>query len=168
MVRTLALAMLVCLASLGGAQKKPPTLQQQRTKALDAAALTPFFTKRGADNVKRVIDGADTRKVTENDALRETKADPIATPTPKPDAKPVEQPPQPQAAPQQPQSQPEHKLRLLGISFGNRGGMALFQLDGQNVTVRAGAHIGDAKVLTVDRHSVVIALNKQRIELTPW
>ena len=168
MMRALAL-LLVLVPCMLLAQDRAKQ-QSDRAKVLDVAATTPFFTKKGADAVKRVIAGGDAHKADEK-AL--DGPDPLrpAAPQQSAGAKPTDGP-QPQAQPPQapqPAPEPTFAWRLVGISYGKRHGMALFQADGHAVTVQNGMTLdSETKVVSISKWRVVVDFHGKRLELTPW
>jgi len=169
MLRKLAL-FAVLAPCLIGAQGSVKTSQGDRTKVLDVAAKTPFFTQKGADAVKKVIAGADARKADEKVLdpadSKPSGQTPIA-PTGTPAQLPATQ--APSQAPQAPAPEPVFAWRLQGISYGKRHGMALFVQDGKDVSAFNGSTLDpDTKVLSVTRRLVVVEFHGKRLELMPW
>jgi len=162
----------VFLPCLIGAQGliKPP--QADRTKALDAAAMTPFFTKRGADSVKKVIAGADARKADEKvlDPLDAKPGQPM--PQQGAQGKAIQGQPLPGPGgqgPAAPAADPIFAWHLMGISYGKREGMALFQAGSQSVSVFNGSSLDpDTKILSITKRLVVVVFHGKRLELMPW
>jgi len=171
MLRKLAFSA-VLLPCLIGAQGLIKAQQTDRTKALDAAAMTPFFTKRGADAVKKVIAGADARKADEKvlDPLDTKPGEPMSPQGAQ--GKPVQGQPLPGPggqSPQAPAPPPVFSWHLLGISYGSRQGMALFQAGNQSVSVFDGSSLDpDTKVVSITKRLVVIEFHGKRLELMPW
>jgi hypothetical protein len=173
MLRKLALSLLL-VPSLGVPQN--PAVEKSRGKALDAAAATPFYTKKGADALKRVMAGGDDRK------RDEQATDPLdGKPTIVPAGKSLpagpaaaakgQNPgePQLQAQPAAPAVEPVFAWRLVGISYGRQKGMALFQADGKTISAHDGATLDpETKVVSVTRSRVVLVFHGKRLELTPW
>lgn len=171
MLRNLALLLVLVPAAIFS--QDAAKVQRDRTKALDAAATTPFFTARGAAAVKRVIAGADAMK---ND---EKVTDPL-------DAKSAAQPggkaagapagqqapgalPAPQQRPAAPAPDPVFGWRLVGISYGKKQGMALFRTEGRQQTVVNGASLDpDTKILAISRSKVRLEFHGKKLDLTPW
>ncbi|HVT12632.1 MAG TPA: hypothetical protein VHE55_10215 [Fimbriimonadaceae bacterium] len=152
-----------------GAQGIVKAPQADKTKVLDAAAKTPFFTQRGADAVKRVVAGGDAHKADEK-ALDPTPQGGPAQPGQPglPGQLPPGQPQPNQQAPAPPPEQP-FAWRLVGISYGKRKGMALFQQNDRNKSVFAGETLDtDVKVVTISRRAVVLLVHGKRIALMPW
>lgn len=145
--------------------------QNDRTKVLDVAANTPFFTKAGANAVKKVVAGGESHKADEN-VLEPVDTKAASQPqSPKgpsvPGAAPGGPDNKPQAAPPAPEA--PFAWRLIGISFGRRNGMALFESGGKNLTVQTGAVLdGEAKVIEVTKQRVVVLFHGKRLELIPW
>jgi hypothetical protein len=164
----LAIVLLPCLAVTQGVAK----VQKDRAKVLDGAAMTPFFTQKGADAVKRVIAGADARKEDEKatDPLDGKAAKPGQAAPLKfgPNGLPIQGNPAPQQQAPPPPDAP-FTWRLIGISYGKRQGMALFQANGVNKTVWDGSDLdSDTKIVSVSRSRVVIVFHGKRLELSPW
>ena len=59
--------------------------------------------------------------------------------------------------------------RLVGISYGKRDGMALFQSDGKSMSACIGTTLDpDTKIVSVTRDLVIVDFHGKRLELTPW
>ena len=171
MLRQLALSLLL-VPCLGVPQNLAPN--KDRVRALDAAAATPFYTKKGADALKHVMAGGDERKLEEKATdpfVSKLGGAPAVNPAPSGPATPSgpgQVPGQPQPA-AQPQPDPVFAWRLVGISYGSRQGMALFQTDGKSVSAYNGATLDpETKVVSVSRTRVVLVFHGKRLELTPW
>ncbi|MFI5386497.1 MAG: hypothetical protein ACHQ50_10300 [Fimbriimonadales bacterium] len=169
MLRVFAITLLLVPGLL--AAQNQSKLQNDRTRVLDVAASTPFFTKRGADAVKRVIAGGQARNIDERVlAPLDEKPGPAA-----PNAGPG-QPPKlgqaPQGQPQAPAApapEPKFGWRLAGISYGSRHGLALFQADGKSISVGNGSALDpDTKIVAVSKSIVVLDFHGKRLALTPW
>jgi hypothetical protein len=164
MLRTLAISLLLlpCLIAAQDQSKQ----QKDRTRVLDTAAKTPFFTQRGADSVKKVIAGGQVRKDDE------TVLDPVdpKTPPSRPLA-PGQKAPQkglPSPAPA-PVPEPVFAWRLIGISYGKHHGVALFQSAERSRTASPGTSLDvETKVLSVDKSHVVLMFHGKRLDLIPW
>jgi hypothetical protein len=172
MLRQLALSLLL-VPCLGVPQNPAPS--KDRVKALDAAAATPFYTKKGADALKRVVAGAEERKQDEKvtDPLDgKTTVVPGAKPPPGgtvPTGTAAPGQAQPVTQPAPPAPDPVFAWRLVGISYGSHQGMALFQTDGKSVSAHNGASLDpETKVVSVSRTRVVLVFHGKRLELTPW
>jgi len=133
-------------------------------------AKTPFFNQPGADAVKRVVAGAATHKEDEKAVYPSGPQQPggagvqgapnSGQPT---SGQPVS------AAPPKPPAEPVFAWRLVGISYGARKGMALFEGDGRNQTVHDGTALdGETKIVSISRREVVLVFHGKRLELTPW
>jgi hypothetical protein len=165
MLRTWAISLLLisCLAAV--AQDKSKVTKAQ-TRALDAASATPFLTKKGGDAVKRVIAGGDEHKADEKAfAPADAKGAPPMSPN---FAQPQMQGPQ-MPAPVAPAPIPPFEWRLIGISYGKKQGMALFQSTGKSLTVSSGGTLDpDTKIVSISHKTVVLVYHGKRLELTPW
>lgn len=169
MVRKLALA-LVLLPTLGIPQGGLIKSQEKRTKALDAAATTPFFTKRGAEDVRKVVAGADRQKQDEKatDPFDGKRADPRGVTNPQSPIVPPQEGQNPPVA-QKPAPDPVFAWRLVGISYGKRQGMALFEGSGKDISVQSGSQLdSETKIVSITSKQVTLTFRGKRLALTPW
>lgn len=171
MRRTLPV-MLILALSVAGLPQTKGEVQKQRQRTLDVAAKTPFFTKRGADAVRRVVAGGQERKAAEavTDPLDHPAAPapqptqgttPGASPEAAPGAVPAPKPPAPVDKP--------FAWHLLGIACAKDSGAAVFEGSGRSVTARAGARLDpDTRVVAVSRQFVRIEFKGKTLDLAPW
>lgn len=169
MLRVLALTMLLAPGLL--IAQSPDKNQRDRTKALDAAAATPFFTKKGADAVKRVIAGGQARsaddKSLDSPESKSAQAPQAGQPTQ------LGQLPQGQIAngPQQapPAPEPVFSWRLTGMCIAKHRGMALFSADGRSISVSEGGSLdADTKIVSISKSHVAVLFHGKHFDLMPW
>lgn len=172
MRRALPVLLVLALSVAGLPQSKGDnaSLQKQRQRTLDVAAKTPFFTKRGAEAVGRVVAGGQERKAAE--AVTDPSNHPIA-PAPQVDPNAIPSTPGPDLAPppKSPAPVPVDKpfsWRLLGIACAKHSGAAVFEGGGRSVTARAGARLDpDTRVVAVSREFVRIEFKGKTLDLAP-
>lgn len=177
MRRALPVTLILALSVAGLPQTKGE-VQKQRQRTLDVAAKTPFFTKRGADAVRRVVAGGQERKAAEavtdpldHPAAPASPAAPGAVQGAVPGATPGVAPGS-VAAPKPPAPAPVDKpfsWHLLGIACAKDSGAAVFEGSGRSITARAGARLDpDTRVVAVSRQFVRIEFKGKTLDLAPW